>query len=80
MRQKVWSLNMGSHYSVLSESVPGGAGWREWGGWHPGSGRPREAGKVEATSFVTLVSKRLGLGHSLFWDSDVYPTLAFQLL
>lgn len=86
---------MGRHHSVLSESVPGrgvaagardpGAGGREWGGWHSGSGRPREAGKVEAgkveaTRFVILVSKRQGLGQSLFWDSDAAPTLAFQLL
>ena len=35
---------------------------------------------MEATRFVTLVSKRQGLGQSLFWDSDAAPTLAFQLL
>lgn len=90
MWQKVRSLNMGRHHSVLSESVLGRgvaagardprARGREWGGWHSGSGRPQEAGKVEATRFVILVSKRQGLGQSLFWDSDAAPTLAFQLL
>lgn len=83
-------LEYGSHHSVLSESVPGrgvvagardpGAGEQEQGGWYPGSGCPREAGKVETTRFVTLVSKRGRLGQSLFWDSDAAPTLAFQLL
>ena len=65
---------------VVAGARDPGAGEQERGGWYPGSGCPREAGKVETTRFVTLVSKRGGLGQSLFWDSDAAPTLAFQLL